>query len=169
MRSFLCESYCLLTRTIKTMNEVSTVDWISRTTNIPVPRVIAYQSSRENPIGFEWITMTRMPGRPLKELWRSLSFSAKTSLVGESAAYSTCLFQNQLQGIGNLYEIASDNSPLFEKEHLRKGLPDMGRIVSMHFFSGSKSFRMFIEGHLNLAVTGSHHAFLLVRKTISRR
>ena len=99
--------------------------------------------------------MTRMPGRPLKELWHSLSFSAKTSLVGEFAAYSSCLFQNQLQGIGNLYRAAlndstlseatwpagnpaySNHSPLSEKEHLHTGLPDVGRIVSMHFFWGS--------------------------------
>ncbi|KAJ5855147.1 hypothetical protein N7534_007690 [Penicillium rubens] len=141
----------------KTMSEVSTVEWISRTTNIPVPRVITYQSSRENPIGFEWILMTRMPGRPLKELWRSLSFSAKTSLVGEFAAYSSCLFRNQFQGIGNLYGTASipndsglseatwpggnpaysNNSPRSEKEYLPTGLPELGRIVSMHFFWGS--------------------------------
>jgi hypothetical protein len=141
----------------KTMSEVSTMDWISRTTNIPVPRVITYQSSRENPIGFEWIIMTRMPGRTLKELWRSLSFSAKTSLVGEFAAYSSCLFRNQFRGIGNLYGTASipndsglseatwparnpaysNKSPLSEKEHLPTGLPDVGRIVSMHFFWGS--------------------------------
>ncbi|XHF98727.1 hypothetical protein AWENTII_002266 [Aspergillus wentii] len=141
----------------KTMSEVSTVDWISRTTNIPVPRVITYQSSRESPIGFEWILMTRMPGRPLKELWHSLSFSAKTSLVGEFAAYSSCLFRNQLQGIGNIYGIASsindstlsqatgpagnpansNSSPLSEKEHLPTGLPEVGRIVSMNFFWGS--------------------------------
>ncbi|PIG90221.1 hypothetical protein AARAC_003672 [Aspergillus arachidicola] len=128
----------------KTMSEVSTLDWISRTTNIPVPRVITYQSSRDNPIGFEWIIMTKMSGRPLKELWRSLSFSAKTSLVGELAAYSSCLFQKQLQGIGNLYRTASilkgsglpqatwpaetpaysNKSPLFEKEHIPAGLPD---------------------------------------------
>ncbi|KAJ5584942.1 uncharacterized protein N7459_004742 [Penicillium hispanicum] len=125
----------------KTMSEVSTVDWVSRTTNIPVPRVITYQSSRENPIGFEWIIMTRMPGRPLKELWRSLSFSAKTCLVEEFAAYSSCLFRNQLQGIGNLYRTAStlndsglseatwptenpvysNESPLSEKEHMPTG------------------------------------------------
>ena len=139
----------------KTMSEVSTVEWISHTTNIPVPQVIIYQSSQEDPIGFEWIIMTRMPGRPLKELWHSLSFSAKTSLVGEFAAYSSCLFQNQLQGIGNLYRAAlndstlseatwpagnpaySNHSPLSEKEHLHTGLPDVGRIVSMHFFWGS--------------------------------
>ncbi|KJK68671.1 Phosphotransferase enzyme family protein [Aspergillus parasiticus SU-1] len=141
----------------KTMSEVSTLDWISRTTNIPVPRVITYQSSRDNPIGFEWIIMTKMPGRPLKELWRSLSFSVKTSLVGELAAYSSCLFRNQLHGIGNLYRTASilkdsglseatwlapipaysDTSPLSETKHMPAGLPDVGRIVSMHFFWGS--------------------------------
>ncbi|KAJ5413460.1 hypothetical protein N7465_005765 [Penicillium sp. CMV-2018d] len=141
----------------KTMSEVSTMDWISRTANIPVPRVVTYQSSRENPIGFEWIIMTRMSGRPLKELWRSLSFSAKTSLVGEFAAYSSCLFRDQFQGIGNLYGTASlpndsglseatwpagnpaysNNSPPSEKEHLPTGLPDVGRIVSVHFFGGS--------------------------------
>ncbi|KAE8316483.1 phosphotransferase enzyme family-domain-containing protein [Aspergillus transmontanensis] len=141
----------------KTMSEVSTVDWISRTTNIPVPLVITYQSSRDNPIGFEWIIMMKMPGRPLKELWRSLSFSAKTSLVGEFAAYSSCLFRNQLQGIRNLYRTASilkdsglseatwpaetpaysNKSPLSEKEHIPAGL-DVGSIVSMHFFWGSR-------------------------------
>ncbi|GMG13725.1 unnamed protein product [Aspergillus oryzae] len=141
----------------KTMSEVSTVNWISRTANIPVPRIITYQSSRENPIGFEWIIMTKMPGRPLKELWRSLSFSAKTSLVGEFAAYSSCLFRNQLQGIGNLYtspSILKDSglpeatwpagnpsyskkSSRSEKEPMPAALSDVGRIVSMHFFWGS--------------------------------
>ena len=141
----------------KTMSEVSTVDWISRTANIPLPRIITYHASRENSIGFEWIIMTRMPGTPLKDLWRSLSFSEKTSLVGESAAFSSCLFRKQFQGIGNLYEkksilndsglpeatwparsqVYSNKSPLSEKEHMPAGPPDVGRIVSMHFFWGS--------------------------------
>ncbi|KAB8276153.1 hypothetical protein BDV30DRAFT_224541 [Aspergillus minisclerotigenes] len=128
----------------KAMSEVSTVGWISRTTTRPVPGVITYQFSRDNPIGFEWIITTNMPGRPLKELWRSLSFSAKTSLVGEFAAYSSCLFQNQFQGIGNLYKTATMlndsgvsgatwpggtppypiKSPVSEKEHIPAGLAD---------------------------------------------
>ncbi|KAE8162398.1 phosphotransferase enzyme family-domain-containing protein [Aspergillus tamarii] len=126
------------------VTEVSTVDWISRTANIPVPRIITYQASRENSIGFEWIIMTRMPGTPLKDLWRSLSFSEKTSLVGVFAAFSSCLFRKQFQGIGNLYEkksilndsglpeatwpagsqAYSNKSPLSEQEHMPAGLPD---------------------------------------------
>ena len=141
----------------KTVSEVSTVDWISRTASIPVPRVITYQSSCENPIGFEWIIITRMPGKPLKKMWPSLSFSAKTILVGQFAIYSGCLFRNQLQGIGNIYRVAStlndstlaeatwpagnsaysNESPPSAKENLPRGLPDVGRIVSMHFFWGS--------------------------------
>ncbi|KAE8141294.1 phosphotransferase enzyme family-domain-containing protein [Aspergillus pseudotamarii] len=166
----------------KTMSEVSTVDWISRTTYIPIPRIITYQPSRENPIGFEWIIMTKMPGRPLEELWRSLSFSAKASLVGEFAAFSSCLFRKQFQGIGNLYEresilnvsglpeatwpavnsAYSNISHLPGKGHMPAGLPDVGRIVSMHFFWGShilqdvhrgpfKSSSDWITSHLSLS------------------
>ncbi|CAI7643739.1 unnamed protein product [Penicillium bialowiezense] len=89
----------------KISSEVATMDWIQRTTSIPVPRVITYQSSRDNAIGFEWILMTKMPGKPLGEVWRSLSvpFDVKSRLVKELAASSACLFQNQLQGIGNIY------------------------------------------------------------------
>ncbi|CAG8098214.1 unnamed protein product [Penicillium olsonii] len=100
----------------KTMSEVSTLDWISRTTSIPVPRVISYQASRENPIGFEWIAMTKMPGKPSKEAWRSLPCSAKERLVEEFAVHFACLFQNKLQGIGNIYGTKStpDDSKLAE-------------------------------------------------------
>lgn len=142
----------------KTTSEVSTMDWISRTAKIPVPRAITYQSSRENPIGFEWILMTKMPGKRLDDTWRSLSFAAKTKLVGEFAAYFACLFRNQLRGIGNIYTAESnislneatwpaetsshsDTAPLSDKEYLNVELPDVGRIVSIHFFMGSNILR----------------------------
>ena len=101
--------------------------------------------------------MTKMSGRPLKELWHSLSFSMKKSLVEESAAYSSCLFQNKLQGIGNIYRTKSFpndsglseatwpagnpvyfNKPLLsDNKHMPAGLADVGRMVSMQFFWGS--------------------------------
>ncbi|CAG8429183.1 unnamed protein product [Penicillium salamii] len=73
-------------------NEVATIDWIHRTTSLPVPRVITYQSSPDNLIGFEWILITKMPGKPLAD---------------ELAANSACLFRNQLQGIGNIHRKSS--------------------------------------------------------------
>jgi len=169
----------------KTMSEVSTMDWISRTASIPVPRVITYQSSRENPIGFEWIIMTKMPGKPLKEIWRSLPFSAKTDLVEQLAAYSSYLFRNQLQGIGNICRVAStlddysmlaeatwptgnsaysNESPPSKEENLPWDLPDVDRIVSMHFFWGSHILQDVYRGPF-----GSSKDWIASRLSLSER
>ncbi|KAF7117345.1 hypothetical protein CNMCM5793_006094 [Aspergillus hiratsukae] len=165
----------------KTASEVATMDWIRRTTNLPVPSIISYQASRDNLLGFEWILMTKIPGEPLGEIWKSVSFSAKTRLVKEIAASSACLFRNQLRGIGNIYGTSSlvedsastemsppttepldteksfpaktpvsdedsastrekPEAPLFASPGTgcsARAVPDVGRIVSMHFFWGS--------------------------------
>ncbi|KAJ5921015.1 hypothetical protein N7466_009341 [Penicillium verhagenii] len=138
----------------KTMSEVSTMAWISHITDIPIPRVLAYQTSRANLIGFEWILMTKASGTPLADAWHSLSFPAKRTLVKQFVVYSARLFQNKLQRIGNIYEkqYTADGSPLDEgmwpaegsvysnasalNESKIPGPPDVGRIVSMDFFWG---------------------------------
>ncbi|KAK9320840.1 hypothetical protein V1517DRAFT_195653 [Lipomyces orientalis] len=150
----------------KTTSEVATVDWVHRTTNIPVPSIVSYQSSRNNLIGFEWILMTKMPGKPLAETWRSLSFAAKSRLVMEFAAYSSCLFRNQLRGIGNVYERSSlvEDSvsteegpptreqvqvPLFtspDTDCSARAVPEVSRIVSIQFFWGSHIYQDIYRG-----------------------
>ncbi|CRL27794.1 Protein kinase-like domain [Penicillium camemberti] len=85
----------------KVMSEVATMDWVRRTTSLPIPRVIIHQPSRDNPIGFEWMLMTKLPGKPFGEIYQSLSFNVKARLVRELAASSVCLFRNQL--CGNIY------------------------------------------------------------------
>ncbi|CAI7571592.1 unnamed protein product [Penicillium palitans] len=87
----------------KVMSEVATMDWVRRITSLPIPRVIIHQPSRDNPIGFEWMLMTKLPGKPFGEIYQSLSFNVKARLVRELAASSVCLFRNQLCGIGNIY------------------------------------------------------------------
>lgn len=53
----------------KTLGEVATMNWVREHTNVPVPRVIAYEASNTNPVGFEWILMTKLPGKPLADVW----------------------------------------------------------------------------------------------------
>lgn len=76
----------------KVMSEVVTMDWVRRTTSLQIPRVIIHQPSRDNPIGFEWMLMTKLPGKPFGEIYQSLSFDVKARLVRELAASSVCLF-----------------------------------------------------------------------------
>lgn len=48
----------------KTRGEVATLTWVREHTDIPVPKVIAFEDSNDNDIGFEWILMEIMPGAP---------------------------------------------------------------------------------------------------------
>lgn len=50
----------------KTLNEVTTLEYLNRYTSIPVPRVLAYESAMSDSlIGYEYILMTCMKGNPL--------------------------------------------------------------------------------------------------------
>ncbi|KAJ5469090.1 hypothetical protein N7475_006842 [Penicillium sp. IBT 31633x] len=88
----------------KTLSEVATMNWIRRTTNIPIPVPLAYDASNNNTIGFSWILMTKMPGKRLGDFWESLSLSQMINLTQELAQHVACLFQNQLRGIGSITE-----------------------------------------------------------------
>lgn len=115
----------------KTLSEVATMDWMLHNTNIPLPVVVAYEASRTNPIGFEWILMTKLPGKPLADAWKSLPYLAKERLVKRFAEYSSCLFKKQLSCIGNIYATRP---------------PKVDRIVSMHFFWGDHIYQDIHRG-----------------------
>lgn len=129
--------------------------------------------------------MTKMPGKPLGEVWHSISFAAKSRLVREVARSSACLFRHQLRGIGNIYgkhststeEISplrdpvqtegpvlanswgSDISSVPGNGSSGEALLDVGRIVSMQFFWARVSIKMSSEAHFAQARTGSQLAF----------
>jgi hypothetical protein len=89
---------------------------------------VAYDCSHANELGFEWILMERMPGRPLADIWRSMTWPRKEKLAAEIAHYSAELFSKRLSRIGNL----------FFAEQYGNGPAKfvLGRIVSMQFFWG---------------------------------
>ena len=88
----------------KVLNEVATLDYVKRHTKIPVPTVIAYDSSSNNVLGFEWILMEKIPGVPLSDIWSRLSYISKEAIIREIAGYvfqlrNICVFNE----IGGLY------------------------------------------------------------------
>lgn len=109
----------------KTLSEVATLQWVVDKISVPVPRVIKYDCSRDNDIGFEWVLMTKLAGSTLKSAWKQLDLSVKSHVVRQIAAYTASLFQHQLSGIGNIFP---------EYQHETNVAPAPGRIVSMPFF-----------------------------------
>ncbi|KAK2739590.1 hypothetical protein FQN57_006552 [Myotisia sp. PD_48] len=127
-----CESSYYLMRVslpvdpkFKTLSEVATLSWIQQHTSIPVPRVVAYNCSHENELGFEWILMEKIAGRPLEDVWRSMTWEQKKRLSAKVAYYSAELFSKKHAGIGNLF-FSNRDGDCTESV--------LGRIVSMPFF-----------------------------------
>ncbi|OTA63273.1 kinase-like protein [Hypoxylon sp. EC38] len=82
----------------KTESEVATLNWIHENTRLPVPIVICYDSTRNNHIGFEWILMDRIDGKPLSQCWQAVTRNAKERIVKQVAEYAVIAFSGQFEG-----------------------------------------------------------------------
>ncbi|KAF5580067.1 hypothetical protein FPANT_9462 [Fusarium pseudoanthophilum] len=109
----------------KTMSEVATIEWVSTITELPIPKVIHYDASRDSPVTYEWILMSKLPGARMQDTWRHLTLPQKTDTVRQIASFIASLFRERFTGIGNIYP------PVYASE-----LPRPGPIVSTCFFYG---------------------------------
>ncbi|EMT67446.1 hypothetical protein FOC4_g10005536 [Fusarium odoratissimum] len=104
--------------------EVATLGWLSQHSTVPVPRVIAFDDTRDNDtrdneIGFEWILMDHVSGTSAQTRWRKMTMEDKKTLVENIARHHAQLLD---PAIGTL------------KETDWGFIPD--RLVSMMFFWG---------------------------------
>ncbi|KAF2016148.1 hypothetical protein BU24DRAFT_480812 [Aaosphaeria arxii CBS 175.79] len=108
----------------KTMCEVASLKWVSQHTDLPVPE---------------------MPGKPLGDVWRDLSFEARRGVVRQLATFCAACFQHQFTKIGGLSlaegKSATSTRPSKGDGDDQSSLPgasgtvfEVGRIVSMGFF-----------------------------------
>ncbi|KAK7428873.1 hypothetical protein QQZ08_004643 [Neonectria magnoliae] len=87
----------------KTASEVATLRWLRNHSDIPVPRVMAFDDSNNNEMGFEWILMQLMPGTSAYYQWRKLPMETKKALVENVAEYHAQLFSTStFRTIGTL-------------------------------------------------------------------
>ncbi|KAM5439801.1 hypothetical protein MferCBS31731_004211 [Microsporum ferrugineum] len=126
----------------KTLSEVATLAWVRENTSLPVPRVVAYNSSHANELRFEWILMEKMAGRPLADVWGSMTWVLKEELTAGIARHSAELFSRRLSGIGNLYfatglDNFTDRTEPSNSQKCEAARFVLGRIVSMPFFWGN--------------------------------
>ena len=111
---------------LKTESEVATLDWIYRNTELPVPKVKCYDSTRDSPVGFEWILMSRVEGRPLSQCWENIPEGSLHRIIKQIARYAAISFDKQFSGgICNLYPPGLD-APNID--------PQPGPLVWMPFF-----------------------------------
>jgi hypothetical protein len=58
---------------IKTENGVGVISWVARNTSIPLPALVAYDSTTANPTGHEYTLLERVSGETLFDIYSSLN------------------------------------------------------------------------------------------------
>jgi aminoglycoside phosphotransferase (APT) family kinase protein len=135
----------------KTASEAATLQFVRKNTSIPIPRVIAFDSSADNELGFEWILVTKLPGVALESLWESPEFvwESRVQLTKTLAEYVKQLTSFKFPLMGSLYP---SSRPEFERiawlKHLSSEtrfvpLPDdaefaIGPVATIPFFYGDR-------------------------------
>ncbi|KAK4096046.1 kinase-like protein [Parathielavia hyrcaniae] len=117
----------------KTLGEAATLELVRRTTDIPVPDVVAFDASRANEIGYEWLLMSTVPGTPVYYRWRKMSMAQKETLTARVADFHAQLLRcgrsgEGFRGIGTLGTgLGAENAA-----------PEPGPIVSSFLFTGQR-------------------------------
>lgn len=94
----------------KTRGEVTTLRFLRRRTEVPVPDVVAFDDSNDNEIGFEWILMERMPGVSAYKRWRTMTTFQKVALVQSIAELQAQIFRHEFSRIGTLMAGSDESS-----------------------------------------------------------
>lgn len=104
-KDYLLRAILRLQPHYKTASEVASMRFIKQRTDIPVPIVVDYSSTNDCTLGYEYIIMEMLPGQPLSEVWRDLSFAKKRYLTEQVASYQVQFFDrmNRFREAGSLY------------------------------------------------------------------
>ncbi|KMU75157.1 hypothetical protein CISG_10367 [Coccidioides immitis RMSCC 3703] len=68
-----------------TASEVATLDFLRSELGIPVPRVFAWSSKKDQPVGVEYIIMEKAAGNELSKSWPTMDISDKVDIVSQLA------------------------------------------------------------------------------------
>jgi hypothetical protein len=148
----------------KTESEIATMEYVRRHTSMPIPRVIAFSSSDDNELGYEWILMEMMPGEPLRKLWPTMPDAARVELFAELAGHVKQLVALRFSKFGNLYfadvadrvlppqtspraKTSSDTN--VDKDIGPGGSFVLGRIVAQDFFFDKRVYYPGSRGPFN--------------------
>ncbi|KAF3004365.1 hypothetical protein E8E13_009823 [Curvularia kusanoi] len=111
----------------KVLSEVATIEYVRQHTNIPVPKILQFDASHVNELGFEWMLMDVVPGTQLNKLWKSMTWLKKELIVRKVVALMVQLFRKRFPVMGNLYPTGESNT--FNTPQFRQG-----EVVQLTFF-----------------------------------
>ncbi|GAB7342729.1 hypothetical protein MBLNU457_g0876t1 [Dothideomycetes sp. NU457] len=163
----------------KTLSELATLDHIRAATSIPVPRVIASDSSSDNELGFEYILTEGSPGQSLRAIWPTLTWEQKVALVKQVAEVTAQMHALRYEQMGSLFalkDLTKQNDQSRESSYAQEDRI-IGRLVSRDFLTESslpdvprgpfRSDREWLNVRLDLAKDDNKQDLDFIRKNPS--
>ncbi len=89
-------------RQIRTENEVAVVSWNSKNNTIPIPEVVAYDVSVDNPTAHEYTLLSRVEGPTLSEIYLSLDNQQISQIIDQLIDFLSQLKAHEWDAIGGL-------------------------------------------------------------------
>lgn len=86
-----------------TASEAATMQFLRDILQIPVPRVLAYSATHDNPVGVEYIIMERLQGQSLGSRWLSLSTAELADVMSQLVEFEQKIFSFKFPAYGSLY------------------------------------------------------------------
>ena len=87
---------------IKTENEVAVMSWIAKNTTIPIPDVLAYDCSVDNPIAHEYTLLSRVEGATLSDIYQMLDDQQTSQVLDQLIDFLLQLQAHEWDAIGGL-------------------------------------------------------------------
>ncbi|KAF1983918.1 hypothetical protein K402DRAFT_396116 [Aulographum hederae CBS 113979] len=129
----------------KTQSEVATMEYVRCHTEIPIPRVFAFDSSGKSSLGLEWILMEKMEGEDYSKKEGDVSFDARAELHRTVASWKHQLSQLKFDQIGSIYRQWDPSKPHFNEFRL-------GPIVDEHFTENGRVHYPVYRGPFNATI-----------------
>jgi hypothetical protein len=86
-----------------TASEVATMDFLRDVLKLPVPEVLEYSASSDNPVGAEYILMECVEGESLSSRWLSLTTDEVKDIMEQIADMERKIFDFHFPAYGSLY------------------------------------------------------------------
>src|SRR5947207_3004981 len=86
-----------------TASEVATLDFLRNVLELPVPKIFAFSSTVDNPVGAEYIIMERLHGESLASRWLLLSTAELKEVITQLVDIEQKIFSFKFPAYGSLY------------------------------------------------------------------
>ncbi|EER39391.1 phosphotransferase enzyme family protein [Histoplasma capsulatum H143] len=129
-------------------SEVATMELVFL--QIPVPKVLAWSASSDNPVGSEYIIMEEAKGKQLTHLWEQMDLEEKKRIIDDIVTIEQKLLSFSFSFLGSLY-FTCDSFPGCEAAEVLGDVPTtIKEDIKRRFVIGPTAIREFWEKERSL-------------------